>query len=470
MELNSNQSPIAQYIIGMDHQIRSWNRACELLTGYPASEMIGTDRHWEPFYPEKRPVMADFLVDGQFDKIIDLYKNKNVRKSEIVPGAWEASSSYRGLGGKPRCIQWLATPLYDSTGKITGALTYLQDITERRSWEMMTSIRNFPVDSETICPAPSLQDRYRFGSLIGKSRAMQRIYDLIIRAADTTSSVIVYGESGSGKELVSRAIHDLSDRKNKNFVAVNCAAITETLMESEFFGHVKGAFTGATHEKSGYLDRAHGGTLFLDEVGDLGLNMQVKLLRVLEGGEYLPVGSNQNKRADVRIIAATNKALPEMVRNGRMREDFFYRIDIIPIRIPPLRDHIEDLPLLIEHFLKKFKPDAEMQHIPGHDIEVFYNYHWPGNIRELQNVLLRYLTLEDISFSRVQKEMPSIGEVCPLSEPGKFTDLRCAIQNYEKKVIVEALDRNRWQRSQTALELGISRKTLFRKMNHHDLI
>jgi len=205
----------------------------------------------------------------------------------------------------------------------------------------------------------SIMNRYRFGQIIGKGPAMQKVYKLISKAAASDVNVVVYGESGTGKELVARAIHDMSDRRDRAFVPVNCRAIPHTLIESELFGYKKGAFTGANMDKHGYLDLAEGGTLFLDEVGELGVNMQVKLLRAIDGGGYFPVGSNKTKNSDFRIIAATNRNLRDQVNRGVIREEFFYRIHVIPITLPPLRDRKEDIPLLIDHFLQLYNNNGK---------------------------------------------------------------------------------------------------------------
>jgi transcriptional regulator with PAS, ATPase and Fis domain len=268
----------------------------------------------------------------------------------------------------------------------------VRDITEAKLREMAMQQDAEHLRRENINLRSSIKDRYRLGSIIGKSRAMQEVYERILNAAATNANVIIYGDSGTGKELVARAIHDMSTRSQKPFVPVNCAAIPENLLESEFFGHKKGAFTGAHANKRGYLDMADGGTLFLDEVGELALSLQAKLLRAIENGGYTPVGSSVNKDADFRVIAATNRNLPEQLRTGGMREDFFYRIHVIPINVPPLRDRREDIPLLLEHFLKRYSEAGRVKPVPGHVIGELINYHWPGNVPyfpQVKNALFR---------------------------------------------------------------------------------
>ena len=245
-----------------------------------------------------------------------------------------------------------ARPIMDNKGKLLLIEGIFFDITERKREADALREREEYLRKENIRLRSNIKDRYRFGDIVGKSTAMQDVYEMILKAAATVTNVIIYGESGTGKELVARAIYQFSDRKKKRFVPVNCGAIPEHLLESEFFGYKKGAFTGAANNKAGYLDLADDGVLFLDELGEIGPNLQVKLLRVLEGGGYTPVGGLEVRKPNLRIIAATNRNLQDYVARGIMREDFYYRIHIIPIHLPPLRERKEDIPLLIEHFMK----------------------------------------------------------------------------------------------------------------------
>jgi transcriptional regulator with PAS, ATPase and Fis domain len=317
---------------------------------------------------------------------------------------------------------------------------------------------------ENIKLRSSIKERYRFDRLIGKSAPMQKVYELILKAAATDANIIILGESGTGKELVASAIHKMSDRADKHFVTVNCGAISENLIESEFFGYRKGAFTGADMDKNGYFHVADKGTLFLDEVGEIGLNIQVKLLRVLETGEYTPVGDTRSRKADIRIIFATNRNPSDMVEKGLMREDFYYRISVIPISLPPLRERKEDLPLLIEHFLQSHSMGKKPQAIPGKIMDVMNNYDWPGNVRELLSVIRRYLVLGDFS-------VLEIGEKADRLEPGPDDDsidpisgLDQAMKNQEKRLILSALNQYQWHKGKTAAALKIDPKTLYIKM------
>ena len=294
------------------------------------------------------------------------------------------------------------------TRKVMHLDGFIEDVTVARLREREIKEQAESLTRENTRLRASIQERYRLGDLVGKSPPMQQVYETVIQAAATTVNVIVYGESGTGKELVARAIHNLSRRSAADFVPVNCGAIPEHLLESEFFGHRRGAFTGASADTHGYLDIANGGSLFLDEVAELSPDMQVKLLRAIEGGGYFPVGDNRARHSDFRVIAATNRNLRELVKSGRVREDFFFRIHIIPITLPPLRARREDIPLLVDHFLRQFAADGqETLRLPGKVMESLYTYDWPGNIRELQNVLRRYLAIKRLDFIDSTPPTPS---------------------------------------------------------------
>lgn len=356
----------------------------------------------------------------------------------------------------------------------SGLLCTIRDINERKLNEIETQERAESLYKENVKLRSSIKDRFRFGDIIGKSTAMQDVYELIIRAASSDANVIIYGESGTGKELVAKAIHSMSRRSEKAFAPVNCQAIPESLLESSFFGHKKGAFTGAYTDKPGFLEKADGGVLFLDEVGDIGLGLQSKLLRAIEGSGYSPVGTNEINHSDFRIIAATNKNMAEAVKNGTMREDFFYRIHIVPITLPPLRERKEDIPLLIDHFLSMFTKGEPPQVIPGKYMEALYNYHWPGNIRELQNALQRYLTIGNFDFLPHHNATLKSTENTPREKEIEFdpstSDFRQKIASIEKLLLLEALNKSNWNRKKTTELLNIPRRTLYQKMKKYSLI
>lgn len=368
------------------------------------------------------------------------------------------------IEGRAALIQWNSLPTVFMT---------VRDITEAKLREITMQQDAEHLRRENINLRSSIKDRFRLGNIIGKSRAMQEVYERILSAAATNANVIIYGDSGTGKELVAKAIHDMSTRSQKPFVPVNCAAIPEHLLESEFFGHKKGAFTGAYADKRGYLDMADGGTLFLDEVGELKLSLQAKLLRAIEDGGYTPVGSTLNKAADFRVIAATNRDLLQQLRQGGMREDFFYRIHVIPINVPPLRDRREDIPLLLEHFLKRYSEDGRMKSVPGDVIGELINYDWPGNVRELQNAIQRYLAVERLEFIPSQgSNVEETGEGQKQTEKEEKEEdflLEGSLMEAETAAVRKALDRCLGNRTRAAKMLGISRKTLLRKLKRLEL-
>ena len=306
---------------------------------------------------------------------------------------------------------------------------------------------------------------YGFGDLVGKSDAMRQVYRLIEKAAEMETSVIIYGESGTGKELAARRIHNMSARNQHRFVAVNCGAIPESIFESEFFGYKKGAFSGAVKDSEGLLDVADGGTLFLDEVGEISPGGQVKLLRVIDQRGYTPVGGRREKHPDLRIIAATNRNLKQRVQAGEMREDFFFRIHIFPIQMPPLRARKEDIPLLIDRIMENC-PHDKVPPPTGPVLQRLMAYDWPGNVRELQNTIQRYISTGRLDFftaEPMQAPNPLLrGDTPPLP-------LRESIHEFEKSYIRDLLVRHQWHRTRVAKILGIDRRTLLRKIRTLDI-
>lgn len=297
---------------------------------------------------------------------------------------------------------------------------------------------------------------------IGESEAMQEVFNAIAKAASTSATVLITGESGTGKELVARAIHYNSPRNSAPFLPVNCGAIPEELLESELFGHIKGAFTGATETRAGFFQTADGGTIFLDEISETSLSMQVKLLRVLQDKEVVMVGSTRPRKVDVRILASTNKDLIALVKKGLFREDLFFRIDVIKIELPPLRERGEDLLLLIQHFTSQFVKELgkPIPQFSDQALQVLRNYHWPGNVRELENVIQRLVLMTDGDLIEVP-DLPSLMRFSALQETGFHRTLAEVEAEYIRNVLASVGD----NKTKAAEILGIDRKTLREKLN-----
>ncbi len=324
--------------------------------------------------------------------------------------------------------------------------------------------------SENVYLKKQLREKYEFANIIGNSQAMQQLFSRMKRIIKTDSTVLILGESGTGKELVAKAIHFNGNRKDKPFIAVNCSAIPENLLESELFGHVKGAFTGAVKEKVGKFEAANYGTIFLDEIGTLPMHLQTKLLRVLQEQELERVGSNKQIKLDVRVVSATNVNLEEEVARGNFREDLFYRLNVIPIVIPPLRERIEDILPLTKHFLEKNCRSMQrpIMHIDKEALEALEAYPWNGNVRELENIIERIvaltegdlITLRDLPANIVKNYV----EGTPTSVTPAGIDMVAAINEIEKRMIGEALQLAGGVKARAAVMLNINRTTLVEKM------
>ncbi|MDK9717943.1 MAG: sigma-54 dependent transcriptional regulator [Trichlorobacter sp.] len=326
--------------------------------------------------------------------------------------------------------------------------------------------------SENVYLRKQLQERFQFSSIIGGSAAMQRLFERMQRIVKTDSTVLIFGESGTGKELVAKALHHNGRRKGHAFVAVNCGAIPETLLESELFGHTKGAFTGAVRDKIGKFEAANHGTIFLDEIGTMPMHLQSKLLRVLQEQEVERVGSTKPIKLDVRVISATNADLEEQVRQGSFREDLFYRLNVIPLQLPPLRDRREDLLPLVSHFLDKFchLMGRPLMTLSKPALDALERYRWPGNVRELENVVERVTALteqdsigpDDLPSEITEASSPPKGVCLDLSPEG--IDMPAAIEELECKMIAKALQMSNGVKARAAALLGLNRTTLVEKM------
>jgi transcriptional regulator with GAF, ATPase, and Fis domain len=321
----------------------------------------------------------------------------------------------------------------------------------------------------------TLNDNTQQNAIIGRSPRMQAVFDLVEKVADCDSTILITGETGTGKGLVAKAIHQNSKRKNKPFISINCGAIPENLLESELFGHVRGAFTGATVSKSGKFELAHGGTVFLDEIGDMSSDLQVKVLKVLEEGEFEQVGGAKTLKADVRVIAATHRDLPEEVKNGNFRQDLFYRLYVIPIGLPALRDRKSDIPYLASYFMQisNHQNNRQLEGISGEALGVMVSYSWPGNVRELRNVVERLVVLigsGKISANDLPKELKAANgyaatQSIEISDDG--ISLNSAVTEFEKDLILQSLEKTKWVKNKAAKLLQLNRTTLVEKIKRH---
>ena len=432
--------------------IISVNKAFEEMVQYKREELIGQ---------RCKVLDCDVCVNilgGSDGFWCDLFRRKDVKKRKCV---------LRRKDGVRITVLKNATILYDDDGNVLGAVETVTDLTE--IFKKEKQIEEF---------RRQLRGEDGFLGIVGNSPPMQKVFHLIKNAAKTDVPVIIYGESGTGKELVANAIHMLGERKNGPFVKVNCAALAEGLFESELFGHVKGAFTGAVKTRKGRFEIANGGDIFLDEIGDLPEAMQVKLLRVLEEKVIERVGDSRPIPVDVRIISATNKDLQRMVTEGKFRRDFFYRINVIPIYLVPLRERKEDLSLLVEHFLSrnKLKTGKEITGVSKEVMDIFYNYSWPGNIRELRSVieyafvvcdgptilkehLLPTLTNQTSAIYQLQNQVKQIYN----------NGLYNSSQDEDKQRLIWALEKTGGNRTKAAQLLGVSRVTVWKKIKKYGL-
>jgi len=345
-------------------------------------------------------------------------------------------------------------------------------LTIKKSLERSNLIR------ENIRLRQAVEERYKFWNLIGKSPTMQRVYDLVEKVSQTKANVLITGESGTGKELVAKAVHYNSARKDCSFITLNCGAIPENLLESELFGHMKGSFTGAIANKRGLLEMAESGTLFMDEIGELPLPLQVKLLRVIQEREFKRVGGTEDIKVDLRIISASNQDLQQKVALSTFREDLFYRLNVIQIKIPPLRERKEDIPLLVNHFVRKYSADTgkEIEGISPEALELLLGYDFPGNVRELENIIERSITLETsptiaerhirsyLNERMISKSIPPSLEI-----PEEGMDLNRVVEDLEKAFILKALEHTGGVKKKAAEILGMNFRAMRYKLAKYGL-
>jgi len=431
-QLQDEQSAILDSIadgvftVDKDWRITTFNRAAEQITGVSRGEAVGQlcKDVLKADICEKKCCLRTTMKNGI--PIIN-------KKVHIIDAA-----------GRRLPISISTALLRDKSGHLLGAVETFRDISVEEDLRK------------------AVQARYSFSDIISKNHKILQLFDILPDIAESSSTVLIEGESGTGKELFARAIHNLSPRKKQPFVAVNCSALPDTLLESELFGYKAGAFTDAKKDKPGRFRLAQNGALFLDEIGEITPAMQVKLLRVLQEKTYEPLGATQSVEHNVRIIAATNKNLEEMVRHGKFREDLYYRINVFKLTLPPLRERMEDLPLLIEHFIERFNvlQKKSITGISDEAMTVLMSYSYPGNIRELANIIERAFILCKTGLVE-KKHLP---ESLFTVKPSRTGEGNLCMRDVEAEYLINALGQNNWNCQQTARKLGIHKSTLYRKI------
>ncbi len=419
------------FTVDKDWKITSFNRAAEQITGVPRTEAIGKPccDVFKASICENGCALHHTIITGQ------PIKNKRIY---IITA-----------DGTKKWIDISTAFLREADGQIVGGVETFRDISQVEELKK------------------ELQANYTFSDIISKNHKMRRIFAIMPEIANSSSTVLIEGESGTGKELFARAIHNLSPRKKKPFIAINCAALPDTLLESELFGYKAGAFTDAKKDKPGRFAQANRGTLFLDEIGDISQALQVRLLRVLQEKIYEPLGSVESQHADVRIIAATNKNLHDLVKKNIFRSDLFYRINVIRLQLIPLRERKEDIPLLIDHFIHHFNSitGKAVTNVAPSVLSTLMHYDFPGNVRELENIIEHAFVLCS-SDTILLKHLPAefALQESDTTDYTAISDGKHTFKAMEKNIIIEALKKNHWNRCTTAKYLGIHKSTLFRKI------
>jgi PAS domain S-box-containing protein len=439
-------------LVDNNGKIRVWNKAMTEIAGYNSQEVLGKTTAW-------------------------------LRAPECI-GSEQINSLLTSGENSPMCITRCECRIISKSGEHIPIMVNARVLNDKHGnalgiLQTVTDIRPLiSLKKEIEAMASKISSESNFHGIAGRSPQMQRVFRLISLAAESEASVMILGESGTGKELVAEAIHKLSQRKNKSFVKVNCGAIPETLLESELFGHEKGAFTGAIKKRTGRFEAAHHGTIFLDEIGDISPAMQVKLLRVLQSGEFERVGGEKTLKVNVRVIAATNKDLPEEVRNGRFREDLYYRLRVFPIVVPPLRDRPVDIPLLARHFINKFSASTGRL-IRGMDheaLQLMRNYSWPGNVRELENAIeYAFVVCQGSLINNEDLPAELLGK--PLIEfSASNNNIAVANSSNENKSILRSkeklenlLENCNWNKAEAGRQLGVSRTAVWKWMKKHKI-
>ncbi len=426
-----------------------------------------TDRGYQVEQAESGEAALAHLADFAFDIIVTDLRLPGLDGSAVIEAAVARypliiAIVVTGFGTVKDAVEAIKRGAWDFVSKpfqIDELLHVLDAAIEQRR-----------LKSENAYLRSQLEERHRFEGIIGKSRPMTRLFQLLETVAPTNSTILVTGDTGTGKEVVAQAIHHNSPRRAHRFVALNCSAIPETLLEAELFGHVRGAFTGAVGNRQGRLEQAHKGTLFLDEVGTMSVALQMKLLRVLQEREFERVGDSHTTKVDVRVIAATNSDLAKLVAEGQFREDLFYRLNVIPVQLPPLRERKEDIPLLVQHFLGKFAPERSLT-VAQEAMRRLMAYQWPGNVRQLENAVERavaftagrsQIDVDDLPTEVQQAQDPTTASAVTLPEDG--LDLDAFVGNIERELIQRSLERTGGNKGQAARLLNLKRTTLVEKI------
>ena len=420
------------FSVDKDWRISSFNRAAEKITGVSRKDAVGQ-------------LCKDVLKADICERNCCLRATMRTGKPIVNKNVYIIDAE-----GRKRPISISTALLRDKKGKLLGAVETFRDISVEEDLRK------------------AIEKKYSFADIISKNHRILQLFDILPDIAASNSTVLIEGESGTGKELFARAIHDLSSRKNQLFVAVNCSALPDTLLESELFGYKEGAFTDAKKDKPGRFRLAENGTLFLDEIGEITPSMQVKLLRVLQEKTYEPLGATQSVEHNVRIIAATNKDLDVLVREGSFREDLYYRINVFKIILPPLRERMEDIPLLIDHFIERFNvlQKKSIQGVSEEAMSALMSYSYPGNIRELANIIERAFILCKTGLIEKKHLPESLFAMSANNKDSKVSSLR----DVEAAYLLNALKQNNWDRQKTARQLGIHKSTLYRKIKSLDIV
>lgn len=451
--LNQIMDSMAEGVFTLDTQgrITSWNRSMEQITGYDSSEALGRS--------------CEILG---FSRCLGRVCPADVRECGILehesPEAKECVLRHRDGRDVPVIKQ--ARVVKDEEGQVIGIVETVTDMTE------LHKARHKAEEARYL-----LSEHYRFANILGKSEAMQKVFSRVRAAADSRSTVLIQGESGTGKELIARAIHYNSEQAEQPFVTVNCSALTETLLESELFGHVKGAFTGAVKDRRGRFEEAHGGSIFLDEIGELSPSIQVKLLRVLQEREVERVGESRSRKIDIRVIGATHRDLESLLAQGAFRQDLYYRLKVFPIHLPPLRERREDLPLLVSHFIAQQSRESgkKITGIEPQAMRLILDYEWQGNVREMENAVEHAFVLASQDMIRVS-DLPT--EILPASRhPGmtgedsgqKFPAGKGLKTQPTREQLIDLLHACSWNKAEVARQLGVSRTAVWKYMKRFNI-